>query len=336
MPTTTTDKPAAAPKQPQGPTLEEAALRMEGLLDLREASQGLTKDAEQEAHTDDGEGVAETEAQETTDETVRAEGEATEAEGETEATETEQPMVTVTIDGKTEQVTLDEVAKGYQRYSDYSRKTAELANQRRELEAQAKAVGDERQTYATMLAALRDQLTASREEEPDWNKVYEADPVGYARRRDEWRDKHEKIAAANFELQRLHGLQQEENAKQLSQMVQKGRAKMLDLMPAWKDQKVWESDRQAIVQYAQSAGYSPEEIAQAYDPRAIVSLHKARLYDELMAKKPMLKPVRTGPRVASAGASNEANVATRLNAAQQRLAKSGRLEDAAKVFEALI
>ena len=47
---------------------------------------------------------------------------------------------------------------------------------------------------------------------------------------------------------------------------------MLDLLPAWKDQKVWEADRQRIVEYAKSvAGYSNEEIAQAYDPRAIVT-----------------------------------------------------------------
>src|SRR5262245_27242185 len=108
MPTTTVDKPAAAPRAvPQGPTLEEAAHRMEGLLDLREASQGLSKDAA-EAPAADDEGVAETEAQETTDETVRAEGDAAETEAETEATEAERPRtVTVTIDGKTETIPLD-------------------------------------------------------------------------------------------------------------------------------------------------------------------------------------------------------------------------------------
>ena len=333
MPTTTADTP-------QGPTLEEAALRMEGLLDLLEASQGTARDADKDADTDKGDGVAETEAQETTDADEAAGGakdKAADTEEKTEEGEAEEPqMVTIKVDGKTETVPLEEALQGYQRHRDYSRKTAELANQRRELETQHKAVTDERQTYATMLVALRNQLQAGQEEEPNWDEVYKTDPVGYARRRDEWRDKQDKVAAANYELQRLQTLQQEEHARNLASVVAKGRERMLELNPAWKDSKVWETDLASIVRYAQEvAGYSAEEISQAYDPRAIVTLNKARLYDELMSKKP--KPVVSkGPRVASAGASNEANVATRLNAAQQRLAKSGRIEDAAKVFEQII
>jgi DNA repair exonuclease SbcCD ATPase subunit len=244
-------------------------------------------------------------------------------------------MVTVKVDGKTQSITLEEALQGYQRYSDYSRKTAELSNERRELGKHADAVVEERQTYATMLGALRDQLQALQPQEPNWDEIYRSDPIGYARQRDEWRDKQDKIAAANFELSRLQGLQQKQNAEKLAQIVADGRAKMLDLNPAWRDQKVWESDRGAIVEYARTAGYTPEEIAQAYDPRAIVMFNKARLYDELMAKKPQPNVVR-GPRVASAGAAPASAITTRLNAAQQRLAKSGRLDDAAKVFEQII
>lgn len=111
---------------------------------------------------------------------------------------------------------------------------------------------------------------------------------------------------------------------------------MLDLNPTWKDQTVWEADRQALVKYAKEiAGYSAEEISQAYDPRAIVMMDKARRYDELMARKPKPNVVK-GPRVASAGAAPQGGVSARLNAAQQRLAKSGRVADAAKVFEQLL
>jgi hypothetical protein len=328
--------PTTADK-PQGPSLEDAAKRMEGLLDLPDNQDDQADAAVDEAP--DTEGVAaETASEETTaDEAGADKVEAAEADEDTEATDAEQPqMVTIKIDGKTETVPLDEALQGYQRHRDYSRKTADLANDRRQVEEQAKAVLEERQTYATMLVALRDQLKTSQEAEPNWDEVYQADPVGYARRRDEYRDKQDKLAAANFELQRLQSVQQQENAENLKKVVADGRTKMFDLNPAWKDQKVWEADRQRLVQYAaQVAGYSNEEIAQAYDPRAIVLLHKARLYDELMAKRP--KPaVGTGPRVASAGAAPAQGNVTRLNAAQQRLAKSGRIADAAKVWEQLI
>jgi len=332
MPTTTVDRPA------QGPTLEEAAERIEGLLDLREGNQTLSGTADTEVPAEDDEGVAaEDKPQETPgDQPGPGEAEAPEADDQPEATDQKDPLYTVHVDGKPEQITLQEALHGYQRFADYSRKTANLANDRRKLEEQVKVVGDERQTYATMLVALRDQLQAAQEAEPDWDDVYRTDPVGYARRRDEWRDKQDKIAAANFELQRVASLQQKENAENQARLAQKSRADMLEMEPTWKDPKVWESDRQRIVQYAQSIGYSPEEISNAYDPRAIVAINKARLWDELQGAKP--KPVaRRGPQVASAGSvQHQGDAHPRLNAAQQRLAKSGRIEDAAKVFEQLL
>jgi len=336
MPTATTDTPAD-----QGPGLEDAARRMEGLLNLPGDTSEPADRADEEAPVEKDEGVAaDAESNETTaaeEEAETDEAEASEADGADEATDDKGPQtVTVTIDGKTETIPLEEALRGYQRRTDYTRKTQELATERQKIVAERQAAQEERQTYAAMLTALKDQLQTTQPQEPNWDEVYEADPVGYARRRDEWRDKQEKIAAAQFELSRLQQLQQQENAQNLQKMVTEGRAKMLDLYPAWKDQKVWENDRQAIVRYAHEvAGYSTEEIAQAYDPRAIVTMNKARLYDELMAKKP--RPVAAkGPRVASAGAAPETGAAPKLNAAQQRLAKSGRIEDAAKLFEQLI
>ena len=320
----------------QGPSLEDAAARMLGFLDPPADTETPDSPAE-EAPAETDEGVAaDAEAQETPDESPEAEAEAPEAEESEEAHDQKEPQyVTVTENGKSERIPLEEVTKGYLRQQDYTRKTESLSQERKALEQHNEAVRTERQTYATMLVALRDQLQAMQPQEPNWDEVYKADPVGYARQRDEFREKQDKLAAANYELQRLQTLQQQEQAKNLAELVTKNRARMLDMQPAWKDQKRWEADRQRIIDYAQKpeVGYSAEEISQAYDPRAIILLDKARRFDELMAQKP--KPVTTsGPRVASAGAAPRGNNA--LNAAQQRLARSGSVHDAAKVFEQLL
>jgi hypothetical protein len=311
--------------------LADAAKALEGLLDLPETIEDQPEVAVEEAPADTDEGVAaEAKPEETTaDEAEVGEAEATEAEEKPAVTADKDRLVPVTIDGKVETLPLEEVAAGYQRQSDYTRKTQELASHKQ-------AVLEERQTYATMLVALRDQLQQQQPEEPNWDEVYRADPVGYARRRDEWRDKQDKIAASQFELSRLQTLQQQQNAEQLAQVVAKGREKMLDMNPAWKDQTVFENDRQQLVQYLRTTGgYSAEEISQAYDPRAVVLADKARRWDELMANKP--KPVaKAGPKVAAAGPAVPAGVTARLNSAQQRLAKSGRMQDAARVFEQLL
>jgi hypothetical protein len=230
---------------------------------------------------------------------------------------------------------LEEVTKGYQRQADYSRKMKALHEERESFATERKAVTDERATYKTMLGALQEQLQALQPQEPDWDEVYRTDPVGYARRRDEWRDKQDKIAAAKFELERVQGEERKEHEAAIRKVVAENRAKMLDKNPAWKDPKVWEADRVKLVSYARECGYSDEEISAAVDPRALIWGHKARLYDELMANKPKPAVVKR-PAAAPAGASRDGATTGRLNAAQQRLAKSGRIEDAAKVFEQII
>jgi hypothetical protein len=308
------------------------------MLDREDGTQAPEEEAAKEAPAPEGEGVAaEAEPEETpADEAEPGEDEASEPDG-TEQAETEESLVTVRFDGKSEQIPLKEVIKGYQRHADYTLKTQELANERQKIVAQAQATREERETYVTMLGALKEQLEGAKEIEPDWDDVFRTDPIGYARKRDEWRDKQDKLAAANYELQRLAVIRQQEQAESLKKVVETGRQRMMDLVPAWKDQTTWDADRQKIVDYAQKvAGYSAEEVAQAYDPRAVVLLHKARLYDELLANRPKPTAVK-GPRIASAGAAPANNgSASRLNAAQQRLARSGRLQDAAKVWEQLL
>jgi hypothetical protein len=334
MPTTNPDQ------APQGPRLEDAARVFEGLLNQESPEDSGNQDtqsnqAAEGAPVDTDEGVAAEAPSETASQEAE-EAEAPKTEETPEAPPEKDPLYTVRVNGHDEQITLAEALAGYQRNSDYREKTASIANQRRELQEQAKAVSDERQQYATMLAALRDQLQTTQEAEPDWDDVYRTDPVGYARRRDEWRDKQEKKAAANFELQRVHALQQKEFEQHKAEAIRQGQEHMRKQEPAWRDPQKWDADRQALVQYALKSGYSAEEISNAYDPRALLWGHKARLWDELQAKQP--KPVPTnGPRVASAGAAPDQQAATRrLNAAQQRLAKTGRLEDAAKVFEQML
>jgi hypothetical protein len=335
MPTPNTDTP-------QGPTLEDAARAFEGMLDREDGTPATEEPAAEEVPASpDGASesvAAEAEPEETPAGDAAAESEeadASELDGP-ETAESEESLITVRVDGKTEQIPLTEVVKGYQRHADYTRSTQALASERQKFAAEQQAVREERETYATMLRTLQDQLQTGGEPEPDWDEVFRTDPLSYARKRDQWRDKQEKVAAANYELQRLQVIKQQEQVEALKKTVESGRQRMNDLVPAWKDQATWDADRQKIVDYAQKiAGYSTEEINQAYDPRAVVLLHKARLYDELLSNRP--KPtVAKGPRVASAGVVRPQGSSARLNQAQQRLAKSGRLQDAAKVWEQLL
>jgi len=76
-----------------------------------------------------------------------------------ESEEQDQPTVfTVKVDGKEVEVTLDELQKGYSRTQDYTRKTQQIAEIRKQVEAETEAVRAERAQYAQMLGALQAQL----------------------------------------------------------------------------------------------------------------------------------------------------------------------------------
>lgn len=252
-----------------------------------------------------------------------------------ESAEPEVQLVTVTINGKTEQIPLEEAVKGYQRQADYSRKTQALADERRTLESEKQAVLEERSQYAQLLNALQVQLQNAQPQEPDWQKLYETDPMEWVRQREIWRERQEKLAAAQYEAQRVQALTVQEQQAQLAKIVQEGRQKLVEMVPAWKDAKKWEADRAGLLDYGQQLGFTPEELNAAYDPRAVVALYKAMQYDALMAKRPQAVPpkVKTAPAGSASSAPRPQSDATK---AKQRLAKTGKVADAAALFENFI
>lgn len=323
----------------QATGIPDAALAIEGIL-AGEFPDNETPATETEASKpaeEPAEPLAATEEEETTAETADASEEAApDAEEAEEPSEPEQQLVTVTIDGKTEQLPVEEVAKGYQRQQDYSRKTMALAEERKTFEAERQAVVQERAQYQQLLTALSQQWQQAQQQEPDWQKLYDSDPLEYVRQKDIWRDRQEKLAASQAEMQRLQALQAAEQQKHLAQIVEQGRQKLPELVPEWKDAKRWEADRTKLLQYGQKVGYTQEELAQAYDPRAIAVMYKAMRYDEMVSKVP--RPVVSkGPKVAPAGSANSApRAASEVTKAKQRLAATGRVTDAAAIFERML
>jgi hypothetical protein len=78
---------------------------------------------------------------------------------------------------------------------------------------------------------------------------------------------------------------------------------MVEKIPEWRDEKVRDTERNKVISYAKSKmGYSDDEIAQASDHRAIVTLRKAMLYDQLMSGgSEAKKKVKVAPRMVKAG-----------------------------------
>ena len=244
---------------------------------------------------------------------------------------------TVKVDGQEVEVTQDELINGYSRQQDYTRKTQELSQQRKTIEQQQAELAQRDAIYSQLLPKMEAQLKGELANEPDWNTLYEDDPVGYVREKQLWDEKKEKLSAVSAEQQRLQQEALVKQQQQLRQFVEYGNQKLLEIIPEWQNQEVALKEKAAISEYAvNTLGYTPEEIQQVYDYRALLGLRNAWLNSKTVeaTKK---KPTQKAPaRVARPGTTNRPKSAAPVKKAKQRLAKSGKVQDAAKVFEQLI
>jgi hypothetical protein len=325
---------------PSGIGLTEAASQFEAILSGDTGKQTPEKDDAEDISVEQTETL---EASSHDDETpvepgAEDEEDAANDEEDDEGSDPQDQLVTVKIDGREQQIPLKEAIAGYQRQADYSRKTGALAEMRRQIEQEASQVMMERQQYAQLLGALQEQLQQAAEAEPDWERLYAEDPLEYVRQKDLYREHNERMQAAQVEQQRVTALMQQNQVQQLQEIVQQGRQQLAEAIPAWKDGKRWESDRVRLREFAQrELGYSPEEVSQVYDPRAVVALYKAMRFDEIMSKRPAPQ-APAGPRPMRPGTpqSVPGRKASTITKAKQRLAQTGSMKDAAKLFESLI
>ena len=256
-------------------------------------------------------------------------------EEETEVEEVEeQPVYRVTVDGEEIEVTQDELINGYSRQQDYTRKTQELANQRKTIEQQAQELQQRDAIYAQLLPKLEAQLKGELVNEPDWDSLYNDDPIAFVREKQIWDEKKEKLKAAEAENARL---QQESYAQQqqlIAQQVQEGQQRILEIIPEWKNAEVAQQEKLAIRDYGINVlGYTPQEMDAIYDYRALLGLRNAWLNSKTVeaTKK---KPTQKAPaRVARPGTTTRKKSVAPAKRAKQVLAKSGKVQDAAKVFE---
>jgi len=306
-----------------------AILPEEGQQDGGETQESPSDEEETAALSDDSLDTEDASSEET-------DGEQSELEEDTH--EDDKPQVfTVKVDGKEIEVSLDELQKGYSRTQDYTRKTQQVAEVRKAAEAELQAVRAEREQYAQLLGALSEQVKAAAEPQIDWDRLYREDPIEYVRQREVMRDNKERAAAIEAERQRLSQIAQQEQMKQLQTVKVKESQALLEAVPSWKDPAKAKAEKAMLIEFGQKMGFTPQELGNIYDHRVVLALRKAALYDQMQAKRQGIKPVtNNGPKPAKPGAAGRVSQMSDSVRAKQRLAKTGRVEDAASAIELLL
>lgn len=266
------------------------------------------------------------------EETAGEQSEESEEQEEQDQTQT----FTVKVDGKEVAVTLEELQNGYSRTQDYTRKTQQIAEVRKQVEQETQAVRAERQQYAQLLGALQAQLQAT-EPQVDMDRLYNEDPIEWVRTKEVMRERQEKALAIQAEQQRLAQLSQYEQQRAMEEQLSKEKDALLAALPEWRDPKKAQAEKALVVESAKAAGFSEDDLKSVYDHRLVLLLRKAGLYDQMVSKRQGIKPVvNNGPRPAKPGAAGRVSTTTEAVRAKQRLAKTGRVDDAASAIELLL
>jgi len=217
---------------------------------------------------------------------------------------------TVKVDGEEVDVSADELIAGYQRQSDYTRKTQGVAEDRKTVEAERQQFATAQQELHQMREHLAGRLqlaeqmlqTGAGEPEPNWDQLRDDDPMEYMVQRDRFRDRQEQQRQITQEREALQAQHNAAAQQQWAQHLQNEQVALLERIPEWTDDNVAKEEKSAVITYAQRAGFTEQELAQASDSRAIAIMRKAMLFDELQNATPKAKAkTKAAPKMVKSG-----------------------------------
>lgn len=337
------------PEQGSGDlTVRGAVSAFEGILSAGEDSneQPETVEAVQEEVTED---VSEPEQAESYEEEVDEVEAVDDTQEEVEISEDEpqeeiEDVVTykVKASGEEKEVTIDELIKNYQLGADYTKKTQDIAEQRKAIEEGMKEVQESKQVrdlYSQRLQAveefLQKQVTDATPQ--DLAELKENDPVGYAVKIAEITEKKENLSAVQQERAKIAQQQQLEQKRFLQQKVVEEAQKLSQILPEFSDPNKGEQLRNEIRNYGKSVGFSDAEMSNVIDHRHVLMLRKAQLYDQLQKNKPnVTKKVNSAPKMVKSGNKVDPSNRDVRKRSMAKLKQTGKVRDAVALFENFI
>ena len=247
---------------------------------------------------------------------------------------------TIKVDGNDVEVTLDELQAGYSRQADYTRKSQVLAEQRKKADEELAATQQERQHYLSQLEQFNTQADSKIKElsSTDWTKLKEEDPTEYMLKRDQYRELQDNKRMVEDEQKNLQLKSQQEHEAKWQEELSKQQNIMAQRLPEWVDPDKGPKLKQNIKSFAVKKGFTEQEVNSLIDARSVDVLHKAMLYENLLAAKISNKKTKVVPKVQKPGSPPTKGEISgdKLKAQRARLKRSGHVNDASKLIESLM
>jgi hypothetical protein len=271
-----------------------------------------------------------------------AEPEEPEEEAEDSQEETEAPQkLKLTRNGEEIEVDIEEAKNLAQQGYDYTKKTQEVAEQRKQVEMYAQAIKAQEQAIqqqaALQQAFIKDIAKVESINERiaqfeglDWSALSDQDPVQAQKLYIEYQQLQNKRTQSVNEIQQKQSQLQQHTQRQDAMRLEQARVDLLKAFPNW-NADIAKELRESTKAY----GYTDEELSMVTDPRLVKILHDASQYRKLQANKgTVTNKVQGKPAVVKPGAKDTKRAAdSSVSKMRQELKRSGKPEHAAKLFE---
>lgn len=244
---------------------------------------------------------------------------------------------TITVDGEQKQVSLKEMADGYNLSQASQKRMQQVAEEKRQFDAEKQQHRTDLEMQHQILGSVLQQMRNAFIGQIDQAllaRLSTEDPAAYAAARIQIDDRVKAFdqliqqgAQAYGELDQKRS--QEDQAKRTT-YAQGEREKLIAAIPDWN-----EAEAKKIGSYlADTYGFQSEQLSSIFDHRELVIARKAMLYDQMQEKaktatakvKQLPKLLKSGPKQPGIKVESDA-----LRQAKKRFAQTKSLEDAAKV-----
>ena len=278
--------------------------------------------AEEEAEEVEGEELEASEEEET-----ESEEELTEEEPESEGTDDSVIEFTLSS-GETIQTTKEDLAGSYLRQSDYTRKTQELPDERRECERQKVEVENYLREQVNQVA----QFAQSEPDESYWANLYEEDPIGAPKIERDYR-------MAKEQREKLIQQQQVREQQMFRQKVEQEARRLPELIPQWSDPKVYDAEKNELSRFLVGQGFDPKDVGMVSDAKLVHMLYKGMRMIQLETNAPKVKSKKVvgKPKVIKPGSAKPKTRPKSELAKASDAARSAQTNEAwADVFDKII
>ncbi len=314
--------------------------RLEAMLDTVEDQDVIVEERQPPVEADETEVEAEAE---TTDEEATEDAPDDQAEEEGDSQEETPALLKLKVNGEEIEKPLDEVVALAQQGLDYTKKTQEVAEQRKELEAYSQNIKVQEENFRqqvelqNMLIGEIAQITALDQQlnqyaNVNWNQLSDSDFVEAQKLFFTYNQLQQERSTlvSQFEAKKHEVVSKQTQLMQ--EKIAKGKESLAKEIPGWSQQTT-----QDLLSTGKDYGFSDAELNSIVDPRHVKVLHDAMQWRKLQQNSVVKKKVSNAKPVVKPGSKDtKAEANSNHRNLREQLRKTGKSDAATKLIENML